>query len=89
MQLLCKVSTVFSDVECPVCSQGFMVYWTRQSSRTSELQRGALQQALRDQHTGLDSVDAHAPAFQVADRPVMAPQRRSRPALATAIPLYS
>ncbi len=91
MQLLCKVSTVFSDVRCPICGQGFLVYWTRQRAGEREEQRHTLQQALREQHGALDTADAHAPAFQVTDKPVANPQRRPRPVPATtsAIPVYN
>ena len=89
MQMLCKVSTVFSDVHCPVCGQGFLVYWTRQRAGEREQQRHTLQQALRDQHGAIDSADAHAPAFQVADSPAVAPQRQSQPVATNAIPVYN
>ena len=89
MQMLCKVSTLFSDVRCPVCGQGFLVYWTRQRAGECEEQRQTLQLVLRAQHGALDTADAHAPAFQVADTPAAAPQRRPQPVLTTAIPVYN
>ncbi len=88
MHMLCKVSTVFSDVRCPVCGQGFLVYWTRKRAGEREEQRHTLQQALREQHGALDSADAHAPAFQVADVPAAAPQRQPQAVAANAIPVY-
>ncbi len=92
MQLLCKVSTVFSDVHCPICGQGFLVYWTRQRAGEREEQRHTLQQALRNQHSATDTADAHAPSFQVADAPAPVAHRRPRPmpvAPANAIPVYN
>ena len=91
MQMLCKVSTVFSDVRCPVCGQGFLVYWTRQRAGEREEQRHTLQQTLREQHGATDSAEAHAPAFQVADTPFPAPQRRPQPvpAATSNVPVYN
>lgn len=90
MQMLCKVSTVFSDVRCPVCGQGFLVYWTRKRAGEREEQRHTLQQALRDQHTSTDTADAHAPAFQIADAPAAMPRRHSQEMpVPSAIPVYN
>jgi hypothetical protein len=89
MQMLCKVSTAFSDVQCPICAEGFAVYWTRKNTISREQQCHNLQQALRDQHTGPETTSVHAPAFHLPEHPVAVQQRRPRPALATAIPLYS
>lgn len=91
MQMLCKVSTPFSDVSCPVCGQGFLVYWTRKRAGEREQQQHSLQQALRQQHGALETADVHAPAFQLADYPVAAAQSHTRPAPAAtpAIPVYS
>ncbi len=88
MHMLCKVSTLFSDVDCPTCGQGFLVYWTRQRAGEREEQREMLQKLLCQQHTSIGSADAHAPAFQMPDAPVALTRRQHQP-LAAAVPLYS
>ena len=68
MQMLCKVSNVFSDVRCPVCGQGFLVYWTRVAATSREQQRQFLLTGLRAHHEGAaTSSDVHAPAFHLSD----------------------
>lgn len=88
MHMLCKVSSHFSDVDCPTCGQGFMVYWTRQRAGERDAQRQTLQNLLREQHTASSSADAHAPAFQMPDAPLAAPRQERQP-FGTAVPLYS
>ena len=89
MQMLCKVSTVFSDVRCPVCGQGFLVYWTRQRAGERDDQRHTLQQSLRDQHTADKTADVHAPSFYVPEAPLVFPQHRPASVPSTAVPVYS
>ena len=89
MQILCKVSSVFSDVHCPVCGQGFLVYWTRKRTGEREEQRQLLQQTLRDQHASVDTADAHAPSFQVTDSQAAATHRQPQPVPAIAFPVYN
>lgn len=67
MQMLCKVSNVFSDVRCPVCGQGFLVYWTRVAATSREQQRKCLLEGLRAHHGTVNSAEAHAPAFHLSD----------------------
>ncbi len=67
MQMLCKVSNVFSDVRCPVCGQGFLVYWTRVAAREREEHRQSLMEGLRVQHGTGNSADAHPAAFHLPD----------------------
>ena len=67
MQILCKVSNVFSDVRCPVCGQGFLVYWTRVASHSRNEQRDLLLGGLRGHHNIVTSAEAHPPAFHLAD----------------------
>ena len=68
MQMICKVSNVFNDVRCPVCGQGFLVYWTRVAARNRSDGRDLLQDGLRRQHGGEASgAEAHAPAFALSD----------------------
>lgn len=87
--MLCKVAAGFSDVRCPVCGQGFLVYWTRQRELSREEQRVHVQRALREQHAGTENSDIHAPAFQIADNPAVMPQILPAPVPATAIPVYN
>lgn len=65
MQMLCKVSNVFSDVRCPVCGQGFLVYWTRIAATSRDEQRQVLLEGLRAHHETVSSSDAHPPAFHL------------------------
>ena len=67
MQMLCKVSNVFSDVRCPVCGQGFLVYWTRLQSKQRGEQRQTLIDGLRLQHGTVSTAEAHPAAFHLAD----------------------
>ena len=72
MQMLCKVSSAFSDVRCPVCKQGFMVYWTRIAAKNRDDQHQGLLDGLRLQHAGSDIPEAHPAVFHPADGPAMA-----------------
>lgn len=67
MQMLCKVSNVFSDVRCPVCGQGFLVYWTRIAASSRDEQRRCLLDGLRGHHTTGTASDSHPPAFHLSD----------------------
>ena len=88
--MLCKVSTLFGDVRCPVCGQEFLVYWTRQRAGEREEQRGTLQQALREQHGGATSTsEAHLPAFEVPEQRAALPYHRPRSAAQVGVPVYS
>ncbi len=49
MQILCKASECDCDVSCPVCGQGFQIYWTRSYSGERST-RVEIQQALLAQH---------------------------------------
>lgn len=73
MQMLCKVSNAYSDVRCPVCEQGFMVYWTRIAAKNRDDQHQGLLDGLRLQHTAHGTVDAHPAVFHLADGPALAP----------------
>ncbi len=73
MQMLCKVSSVFNDVCCPVCQQGFLVYWTRIAAKDRDEQRQSLLHGLRLQHTAGGTADAHPSAFHLADGMTSAP----------------
>ncbi len=79
MQMLCKVAAGFSDVRCPVCGQGFLVYWTRSREISRAEQRQSLGEALRSQHVTSDAADIHAPAFQLPDTPLPLPRRVPQP----------
>lgn len=90
MQMLCKVSAGFSDVRCPVCGQGFQVYWTRQRELSRAEQRDALQRSLREQHLSTETSDAHPATFQLPDVPAAAmPGSLATGLSLTAVPLYS
>lgn len=68
MQMLCKVSSVFSDVRCPVCEQGFLVYWTRIAAKNRDEQRETLLDGLRSQHGAANGgAEVHPAAFHLAD----------------------
>ena len=73
MQMLCKVSSAFSDVRCPVCQQGFMVYWTRIAAKNRDDQRQGLMDGLRLQHAASETTEAHPAVFHLADGPAMVP----------------
>lgn len=51
MQVVCQPSNNFADVRCPVCDQGFLLYW----ERTCRIEQGEtlsdIQQSLADHHT--------------------------------------
>lgn len=49
MQILCKASEGDCDVSCPICGQGFQIYWTRSFSGERST-RVEIQQALLNQH---------------------------------------
>lgn len=89
MQMLCKVAAGFSDVRCPICGQGFLVYWTRSREITRYQQRVALQQSLREQHVTADTADIHAPAFQLPDTPATLSQQLPQPLAARVVPVYN
>ncbi len=73
MQMLCKVSSAFSDVRCPVCEQGFMVYWTRIAAKNRDEQRQSLLNGLRLQHAADETAAAHPAAFHLAEGLAAAP----------------
>jgi hypothetical protein len=66
MQVLCKFSDNSPDVQCPVCGQGFLLYWERSSRDQQEDTRQSIQQALRDHHADNTAMEAHpCPAFNI------------------------
>lgn len=66
MQVLCKPSDNSPDVQCPVCGQGFLLYWERSSRDQQEDTRQSIQQALRDHHADNTATEAHpGPAFNI------------------------
>ena len=50
MQILCKASESECDVQCPICGQSFLIYWTR-SSAEDRSARVEIQQALLSHHS--------------------------------------
>ncbi len=79
MQMLCKISNTYSDVRCPVCGQGFLVYWTRLHAFRREEQRERLMDGLRLQHTDRLLADAHPPAFHLPDDFAVPPYDEAAP----------
>ena len=59
MQVLCKLSDSSHDVQCPICGQGFLLYWERSSRPQQEATRHSIQQALRDHHIDTIANEAH------------------------------
>jgi hypothetical protein len=59
MQVFCKPSDSSPDVHCPVCGQGFLLYWERSCRIQQEDTRHSIQQALRDHHLETDDSGAH------------------------------
>lgn len=58
MQILCKASECDCDVTCPICGQGFDIYWTRSGSEDRST-RVEIQQALLSHHTHEFGAAAH------------------------------
>lgn len=58
MQILCKASQSDCDVSCPVCGQGFQIYWTRSFSGERST-RVEVQQALLNHHDRERDLTAH------------------------------
>lgn len=59
MQVFCKPSDTSPDVQCPVCGQGFLLYWERSCRIQQEDTRHSIQQALRDHHLQATDTAAH------------------------------
>ncbi len=59
MQVLLKKSDERQDLQCPICSQGFRVYWERTSLEEQTSVRGEVLAALRLDHTTDRSRSAH------------------------------
>jgi len=58
MQITCKASEGDCDVSCPVCGQGFQIYWTRSFSGERST-RVEIQQALLSHHGRDRELSAH------------------------------
>ena len=59
MQLLCRSYEGSSDVCCPVCGQGFQLYWTRQSPVDHTGLLSGVVDALGRQHVSHGTAEAH------------------------------
>jgi hypothetical protein len=59
MQVLCRVSENASDVQCPICGQSFLIYWTRSSAAHDRSGRVEIQQALLGHHAHDRAAAAH------------------------------
>jgi len=62
MQVLCKLSNNSPDVQCPVCGQGFLLYWERSARDQQDNTRHSIQQALREHHIDSPAAEAHPEA---------------------------
>lgn len=58
MQLVCSSAESGSDVRCPVCGQGFLLYWTRNSPGDQPELVSVIMDALARQHSASDA-NAH------------------------------
>lgn len=68
MQVLCKPSNGVSDVLCPICGQGFLLYWERFSRAEQDDNRPEIQQALCLHHAQPAAHGAHPEApFNIPD----------------------
>ena len=59
MQVVCRSAEVGSDVCCPVCGQGFLLYWTRRSPQDQPVLMSVLMDVLGRQHALCAGADAH------------------------------
>ena len=59
MQLLCRSYEGRGDVACPVCGQGFLLYWTRQSPGDHPVLLSVIVDALGRQHVTHSAAEAH------------------------------
>ncbi len=59
MQVLCKLSNSSSDIRCPHCGQGFLLYWERSSRQEQDQARREIQHVLRGHHAEISTPDAH------------------------------
>jgi hypothetical protein len=73
MQVLLKKSEERQDLQCPLCGQGFRVYWERTSLKEQSAVRGPILQALREEHATDPSRAAHS------DTPFNVPQWSGAP----------
>jgi hypothetical protein len=67
MQVLCKASTMASDIQCSVCGQNFQVFWERTNSTEREAAREEILAALKAQHTSNRGPDAHGACFNLPE----------------------
>lgn len=54
MQVLCKPTNASPDIKCPVCGQGFLLYWERSSRDQQDDTLPNILQVLREHHNRLD-----------------------------------
>jgi hypothetical protein len=62
MQVFCKPSDSSPDVHCPVCGQGFLLFWERSSRSQQDATRQSIYQALTDHHIDGDDTSSHPDA---------------------------
>jgi hypothetical protein len=59
MQVLLKSTADSPEVCCPVCGQGFVLFWERQSRAERAMALREVARTLRSHHSSLSSPDAH------------------------------
>jgi hypothetical protein len=59
MQVLCKSTSGTGEFNCPVCGQGFVAFWERQSRAERAEALREIQLALRAHHAKLAGPQAH------------------------------
>lgn len=50
MQVLCKPTDASPHIQCPVCGQGFLLYWERSARDQQDGTLPSILQALREHH---------------------------------------
>ncbi|WP_260703040.1 hypothetical protein [Edaphobacter flagellatus] len=62
MQVLCTPSDATADVQCPVCHQGFRLFWERRDLADQQATLPKILNELREQHEDLAADAAPHPA---------------------------
>ena len=59
MQVLCKGTSGNAECSCPICGQGFVMFWERQSRGERAEALREIQEAMRRHHRSAPGPDAH------------------------------
>ena len=62
MQVLCKITGGSAETQCPVCSQGFIMFWERQSRMERGEALREIQKILLSHHRMTAGPQAHPTA---------------------------